>query len=143
MSHPESVLSRSSRCDLSWPQFRSVSQQELDLPLAYVITAFSDPRNVELSLATIFRPHNSYCVHIDPKSSKQFRWEFHRFHLKMRRNLFSEKQLRIFLVVTEVDIRMHGYTVPNNLSRYIGDITPLFRYHIIIKLCLVSKCLSG
>ena len=70
---PESVHSRSSQCDIDWPQYKSVSQQELDLPLAYVITAFSDPRNVELSLATIFRPHNSYCVHIDQKSSKQFR----------------------------------------------------------------------
>ena len=36
-------------------RFSSVNQQELDLPLAYVITAFTDPRNVELSLATIFR----------------------------------------------------------------------------------------
>ena len=36
-------------------RFSSVNQQEIDLPLAYVITAFTDPRNVELSLATIFR----------------------------------------------------------------------------------------
>ena len=33
----------------------------------------SDPRNLELSLATIFRPHNSYCVHVDHKSSALFR----------------------------------------------------------------------
>ena len=33
----------------------------------------SDPRNLELSLATIFRPQNSYCVHVDHKSSAQFR----------------------------------------------------------------------
>ena len=33
----------------------------------------SDPRNLELSLATIFRPQNSYCVHVDHKSSALFR----------------------------------------------------------------------
>ena len=60
-------------CDLTWPQFSSISQEELDLPLAYVMTVFSDPRNIELSLATIFRPHNSYCLHIDPKSDHVFR----------------------------------------------------------------------
>ena len=34
---------------------------------------FSDPRHLELTLATIFRPHNSYCVHVDHKSSALFR----------------------------------------------------------------------
>ena len=34
---------------------------------------FSDPRHLELTLATIFRPHNSYCVHVDHKSSVLFR----------------------------------------------------------------------
>ena len=33
----------------------------------------SDPRNLELSLATIFRPQNSYCVHVDHKSPALFR----------------------------------------------------------------------
>ena len=36
-------------------------------------TVFSDPRNLELTLATIFRPHNSYCVHVDHKSDILFR----------------------------------------------------------------------
>ena len=69
---PYSVLERSSVCDLEWPQFRSVSQEELNFPLAYFITAFTDSRNLELMLATIFRPHNSYCVHIDSKSDPIF-----------------------------------------------------------------------
>ena len=33
----------------------------------------SDPRTLELSLATIFRPQNSYCIHVDHKSSALFR----------------------------------------------------------------------
>ena len=45
------------------------------MPLAYVMTVFSDPRNIELTLATIFRPHNSYCLHIDPKSDHIFRYD--------------------------------------------------------------------
>ena len=67
------MFERSLSCDLSWPSFSSVSREELDLPLAYVMTVFSDPRNIELSLATIFRPHNSYCLHIDEKSDHVFR----------------------------------------------------------------------
>ena len=69
----ESVYERSQVCDIAWPQFSSISQEELDLPLAYVITVFYDPRNIELTLATAFRPHNSYCLHIDPKSDHVFR----------------------------------------------------------------------
>ena len=70
---PLSVFLRSSSCDIDWPGYSSVSQQEIDFPLAYFITAFTDARNLELMLATIFRPHNSYCVHIDPKADPVFR----------------------------------------------------------------------
>ena len=42
-------------CSLDWPQYHSVSREEEELPLAYAITAFSDARNIELTLATIFR----------------------------------------------------------------------------------------
>ena len=42
-------------CDLEWPQYRTVTREEEDLPLAYVITAFTDARNIELTLSTIFR----------------------------------------------------------------------------------------
>ena len=72
MADPESVYTRSLSCDLAWPSYSSVSQEERALPLAYVITVFSDPRNIELTLAV--RPHNSYCLHIDPKSDHVFRY---------------------------------------------------------------------
>ena len=42
-------------CEVEWPQYRSVTKEEEELPLAYVITAFTDARNLELTLATIFR----------------------------------------------------------------------------------------
>ena len=74
LADPKSVHLRSSSCDIAWPSDSlSISKEELSLPLAYVITVFSDPRNIELTLATIFRHHNSYCLHIDPKSDPLFR----------------------------------------------------------------------
>ena len=69
---PLSVFLRSATCDIEWPQYGSVSQEELLFPLAYFITAFTDARNLELLLGTIFRPHNSYCIHIDQKSDPIF-----------------------------------------------------------------------
>ena len=42
-------------CEIEWPEYRSVTREEEDLALAYVITAFTDARNIELTLATIFR----------------------------------------------------------------------------------------
>ena len=74
MAVPESVYFRSLRCDLTWPTFSTISQEERELPLAYVMSVVSDPRNIELTLATIFRPHNSYCLHVDPKSDQLFRY---------------------------------------------------------------------
>ena len=69
---PLSVFLRSAGCDLTWPNYTSVSEEEKVFPLAYFITAFTDARNLELMLATIFRPHNSYCIHVDPKSDPIF-----------------------------------------------------------------------
>ena len=70
---PESVLKRSAVCNIEWPSYKTISKEELDFPLAYVITAFTDARNLELTLASIFRPHNSYCIHIDQKADRRFR----------------------------------------------------------------------
>ncbi len=71
----ESVYNRSLSCDLAWPSFSSISKEEEELPLAYVMTVFSDPRNIELTLASVFRPHNGYCLHVDPKSDHVFRYD--------------------------------------------------------------------
>ena len=70
---PFNVFLRSSSCDLDMPKFSPVSNFELEFPLAYFITAFKDPRNLELMLKSIFRPHNAYCIHVDPKADELFR----------------------------------------------------------------------
>ena len=46
LAAPSSVYQRSLACDLEWPRYSSVSREERELGLAYVITAFSDPRNL-------------------------------------------------------------------------------------------------
>ena len=63
---------RSSTCDLDFPEYHAISSFEKKFPLAYFITAFKDPRNLELMLKTIFRPHNAYCIHVDPKANELF-----------------------------------------------------------------------
>ena len=68
-----SVYNRSLTCDIELPEYSSISTEENRFPLAYAITAYMDSRNLELLLATIFRPHNSYCLHIDPLSDELFR----------------------------------------------------------------------
>ena len=67
-SSPENVYSRSRSCELDWPEYGEISSEERDFPLAYFLTVYTDARILELSLATIFRPHNSYCLHIDKKA---------------------------------------------------------------------------
>ena len=72
-SSPESVYHRSRRCELDWPEYREISSEERSLPLAYFMTVYTDARILELTLATIFRPHNSYCLHIDKKAEERFK----------------------------------------------------------------------
>ena len=70
---PESVYTRSRSCDLDWPGYREISSEERSFPLAYFLTVYTDARILELTLATIFRPHNSYCIHIDKKADEMFK----------------------------------------------------------------------
>ena len=44
-----------------------------DLPCQYYLLCFSDGRQLELLLRQIYRPHNSYCLHIDPRSDEVFK----------------------------------------------------------------------
>ena len=40
------MYQRSLTCDLDWPQYSSISDKELNFPLAFVITAYMDIRNL-------------------------------------------------------------------------------------------------
>ena len=69
---PFNVFLRSFLCDREMPKFSALNKFEKKFPLAYFITAFKDPRNLELMLKTIFRPHNAYCIHVDQKADELF-----------------------------------------------------------------------
>ncbi len=50
-----------------------VTDFEMSFPLAFVILVHHDIEQLERFLRTIYRPHNVYCIHIDSKSSKEFK----------------------------------------------------------------------
>lgn len=43
-SRPESVFSRSQSCDLEWPEYREISSEETDFPLACFLMVYTDAR---------------------------------------------------------------------------------------------------
>ncbi|XP_062569797.1 beta-1,3-galactosyl-O-glycosyl-glycoprotein beta-1,6-N-acetylglucosaminyltransferase 3-like [Saccostrea cucullata] len=43
----------------------TVSQEELDFPIAYTILTYKDAIQTEKLLYAIYRPHNVYCIHVD------------------------------------------------------------------------------
>ena len=48
------------------------TKMELQNPIAFSILAHEQFSVLEVLIATIFRPHNSYCIFIDEKASGQF-----------------------------------------------------------------------
>ena len=44
LSTVESVFSRSLNCQLDWPSYDNISQEELNFPIAYFMTVYADPR---------------------------------------------------------------------------------------------------
>ncbi|RUS84603.1 hypothetical protein EGW08_007630 [Elysia chlorotica] len=49
-----------------------LTQEEEEFPLAYSILVFKDIEMVERLLRSIYRPQNSYCIHVDIKSDPEF-----------------------------------------------------------------------
>ncbi|XP_060579604.1 beta-1,3-galactosyl-O-glycosyl-glycoprotein beta-1,6-N-acetylglucosaminyltransferase-like, partial [Ruditapes philippinarum] len=47
-------------------------QEEIDVQIAYSILVYKDYQMVEFLLRTIYKPQNTYCIHVDNKSPKFF-----------------------------------------------------------------------
>ena len=47
----------------------TMTEEEEEFPIAYSILAYRNIEQAERLLRAIYRPHNSYCIHIDRKSS--------------------------------------------------------------------------
>ena len=82
LASPASMGARSRLCDIQMPTSHlKISPQEEAFPLvgslslecliptfkAFYVTAYTDARALEVLLSVIFYPHNSYCIHLDPK----------------------------------------------------------------------------
>ncbi|XP_010621376.2 N-acetyllactosaminide beta-1,6-N-acetylglucosaminyl-transferase-like [Fukomys damarensis] len=50
-----------------------LSQQEAEFPLAYVMVIHKDFGTFERLFRAVYMPHNVYCVHVDAKSSVEFK----------------------------------------------------------------------
>ena len=50
----------------------TVSQEELDFPIAYSLIVYKDAVQIEMLLRAIYRPHNAYCIQIDESSNPIF-----------------------------------------------------------------------
>ena len=50
-----------------------VTQDELDFPLAYEILTYRHAEQVHRLLKILYRPQNFYCIHIDKKSSIEYK----------------------------------------------------------------------
>ncbi|XP_064396366.1 beta-1,3-galactosyl-O-glycosyl-glycoprotein beta-1,6-N-acetylglucosaminyltransferase 4-like [Halichondria panicea] len=50
-----------------------VSEQERQFPLAFALSVYQSPYQIFRFLKVIYRPHNSYCIHYDKKSSEPFK----------------------------------------------------------------------
>ena len=55
------------------------TQAELDLRIAYVIVAYKGAGLIENLLRAIYMPHNIYCLHLDKKSTANFKRAVHSF----------------------------------------------------------------
>ncbi|XP_078331429.1 beta-1,3-galactosyl-O-glycosyl-glycoprotein beta-1,6-N-acetylglucosaminyltransferase 4-like isoform X4 [Crassostrea virginica] len=63
-------------CDVFFKSFDynrfTVTQEELDFPIAYSLITYKDAVQSEMLLRAIYRPHNAYCIHVDKSSSSDF-----------------------------------------------------------------------
>ena len=50
-----------------------VTDEELDFPLAFGHSVHKEAGLVELQMATLIRPHDSHCFHVDPKATEEFK----------------------------------------------------------------------
>lgn len=47
-----------------------VTREEVEFPIAFSIKAHVNPRQLEQLLRTVYRPHNTYCIHVDKKTDE-------------------------------------------------------------------------
>lgn len=57
--------------------FLEVTQEEMEFPIAFALMVHDQITLFETLLATLFRPHNAYCVFMDGKADPGFKAQIH------------------------------------------------------------------
>ena len=90
---PNDYIEQTQDCDV-FRQTRKyapypLSQEEADFPIAYSILIFKDIEMFERMLRAIYRPQNYYCIHVDKKSSAEYKAAVQgKIHNNIKRNHF-------------------------------------------------------
>ena len=79
-----------------------LTEKERDFPLAYSILMYKDVEQVERLLRAIYRPQNSYCIHIDAKTKPAIR--------NSMRNI-AKCFPNVFITSRSVDVRWGQFSV--------------------------------
>ncbi|KAK7486326.1 hypothetical protein BaRGS_00022496 [Batillaria attramentaria] len=80
----------------------SLSEEESNFPLAYSIIVYKEANQVLNLLSAIYRPQNVYCVHVDKKAQKSFR-----FAMEAIADCFPN----VFLASRSVDVQWGTFSV--------------------------------
>ncbi|KAK7486325.1 hypothetical protein BaRGS_00022495 [Batillaria attramentaria] len=80
----------------------SLTEEESNFPLAYSIMVYKAADQVLNLLSAIYRPQNVYCVHVDKKAQKSFR-----FAMEAIADCFPN----VFLASRSVDVRWGKFSV--------------------------------
>lgn len=105
-----------------------VSPMEEKFPIAYILVVYNNPQQIVRFLKAIYRPHNVYCIHPDPKS----RLEFSMFFLQLSKclgNVFIASKLTKVMYghgASTLDAQFNCYTDLLNISA---------QWHYVINLC--------
>ncbi|XP_076813405.1 beta-1,3-galactosyl-O-glycosyl-glycoprotein beta-1,6-N-acetylglucosaminyltransferase-like [Clavelina lepadiformis] len=80
--------------------FKHITKEERDFPIAYSILAHQNAHQLMLLLSAIYAPHNVYCIHIDLKSTSMFE------AVKETASCFSN----VFLATKREDVVYAGFS---------------------------------
>ena len=81
---------------------RPLTKEEVETPLAFSILNHANIGMLEAVLSTIFRPHNSYCIYVDAKSTDEYKADVlkltnvYRYHFPNTTIILANPTLRIY-----------------------------------------------
>jgi hypothetical protein len=73
---------------LSPIRYFAVQEEEINFPLAFNILVFTDLNRAMRLLRTTYRPHNSYCIHVDAKAAENYTKSLKMFASCLGKNVF-------------------------------------------------------